>query len=246
MNKRFLQRILRHFGYYLRSTRHFGDDQWKDIATLLRPDPTRASIYFDVGAHHGETIAAMRLISPTAVIHAFEPDPESFGILSNAKTQSQGIHLHACALGHEPGTAAFRRNKESMTNSLLPTSQESLSGKDSNLTQTTEEIVVPVNTITAFCQRENIQTIDLLKTDCQGFDLKVLQGAEEMLRNQQIGLVTSEMIFDDEYDGQGHAHDILGFMFRSGYRLIGFYNMARNDRHECTFCDAIFAPHRVI
>jgi hypothetical protein len=88
--------------------------------------------------------------------------------------------------------------------------------------------------------REDIQWIDLLKTDCQGYDLMVLQGAEKMISSHQVGLITCEVIFDQEYDGQGKFHELLGYLDSFGYRLIGFYNMSRTRDNACTYCDVIF------
>jgi hypothetical protein len=102
-------------------------------------------------------------------------------------------------------------------------------------------IQVPVETLDAVCQRENIPWIDLLKTDCQGFDLMVLQGAEKMISSHQVGLITCEVIFDQEYDGQGKFHELLKFLDDRGYHLIGFYNMSRTRANDCTYCDVIFS-----
>lgn len=240
MIRRYIQSVLRPAGYYLRSTKHFGDNYWADLITLLGRIQSKAPVIFDVGAHHGETLVAMRTSFPRATIHCFEPDPESFGILSACATDYENIKLHPVALGTAPGKAEFHRNSESMTNSLLPTSAESLASDHASLTITREVIEVPIETLDAVCTRENIGWIDILKTDCQGYDLMVLQGGERMISSHQIGIVSCEVIFDREYDGQGTFHELLGFLDSRGYRFMGFYNMARNRDNECTFSDAIF------
>ena len=128
-----------------------------------------------------------------------------------------------------------------MTNSLLPTSTQSLEGDYGKFTVTQNVVQVPVETLDRFCSRENIDWIDILKTDCQGYDLMVLRGGEKMISSHRIGLVTCEVIFDQEYDGQGKFHELLGFLDSFDYRLVGFYNMSRNRQNECTYCDAIFS-----
>lgn len=62
-----------------------------------------------------------------------------------------------------------------------------------------------------------------------------------MISSPRIGIITYEVIFGDEYGGQGKFHELLGFLDIRGYRFIGFYNMAHDHHGNCTFCDAIFS-----
>jgi len=240
MFRTFVQSLLRPFGYYVRSSRHFGESHWADLSDLVSRRPSQAPVILDVGAHHGETLVVARAYFKNATIHCFEPDPASFRILSARANSMDNLKLHPCALGAAVDKAEFFRNSESMTNSLLPTSAESLHSDYGDLTVTNERIVVPVDTLDAFCQRESITWIDLLKTDCQGYDLKVMQGGNQMISGHHIGVIACEVIFDDEYDGQGSFHELLGFLDTHGYCFMGFYNTQRNRKQECTFCDAIF------
>lgn len=240
MLKRFIQSALRPLGYYLRSTTHFGDNYWTDLSNLAVDRHPQKQIIVDVGAHHGETLLAAREYFPAAILHCFEPDPESFGILQSCASALDDVILHPVALGAAPGKAEFHRNNESMTNSLLPTCAESLQSDYASLTKTKGVIEVPIDTLDAVCSREGIDWIDILKTDCQGYDLMVLQGGESMISSHKIGLITCEVIFDREYDGQGTYHELFKFLDSRGYRLMGFFNMARNAARECTFCDAVF------
>jgi FkbM family methyltransferase len=241
MLKRLIQTRLRKSGYYLRSTRHFGDDYWNDLELLIARQPSQSTLIIDVGAHHGETLIACRNRFPKSMIHCFEPDPESQEILAECATGLANVKLHPMALGNSTGVAEFHRNSESMTNSLLPTSAASRESEYADFTITKEMIQVPVETLDAVCERENIPWIDLLKTDCQGFDLMVLQGAEKMIASHQVGLITCEVIFDHEYEGQGKFHELLKFLDAHNYRLMGFYNMSRTTTNACTYCDVIFS-----
>lgn len=241
MFKQLIQSALLPAGYYLRSTRHFGDNYWTDLVTMLDRKQPEVPLIFDVGAHHGETLLALRGNFPGATIHCFEPDPESFGILSTCATDFENVKLHPVALGAAPGQAEFHRNSESMTNSLLPTSAESQESAYASFTVTKDVIQVPVETLDAVCAREKIEWIDILKTDCQGYDLMVLQGGEELIAAHRVGLITCEVIFDREYDGQGKFHELLSFLDAHDYRFLGFYNMSRNRQYECTYCDVIFS-----
>ena len=240
MLKNIIQTTLRRFGYYLRSTNRFGEGYWNDLVTLSGSKSDSKCVFFDVGAHHGETFEAVGMYFPKAGLHCFEPDPESFSILSSKAAGHPSVTLHHFALGSAPGTAEFHRNSDSLTNSLLPTSRESLQGEHSAMTSTREIVKVSIETLDTVCERESIANIDVLKTDCQGYDLQVLQGGERMISSHKIRVITCEVIFDDEYDGQGRFHELMAFLDLRGYLFMGFYNMARNQKQECTFCDAVF------
>lgn len=241
MLKRLIQSCLRRFGYYLKSSRRFGEDHWQDLCTLVGSKRGQQNpIVFDVGAHQGQTLSCINRVFPGAIVYCFEPDPDTSKILLAGAEKIPRAQIHNFALGSTPGTASFHRNRESMTNSLLPTSVAGQTGVYAGLTTTEEVIRVPIRTLDDFCAEKNIEFIDLLKTDCQGYDLKVLEGGSRMLSEHRVGVVTCEVIFDDEYEGQGTYHELMAFLDQRGYRFMGFHNMARNSALECTFCDAVF------
>ncbi len=49
-----------------------------------------------------------------------------------------------------------------------------------------QTIQVPLETIDHFCEQRGIEKIDYLKIDTEGAELRVLQGAERMLREHKI------------------------------------------------------------
>src|SRR5215813_3127897 len=77
-----------------------------------------APVIFDVGAHVGETAAHYRSLFPGALIHSFEPFPGSFAKLSAAFGADPRVVPHNAAVSDKTGTATFRVNRASVTNSL--------------------------------------------------------------------------------------------------------------------------------
>lgn len=245
MIKNLIQSLLRSQGYELRSTLRFGQSLWGDVRTLLERRGVEPAVAFDVGAHYGETFSAIRGAFPKACVHCFEPDPDSFGILKRNVEDRGSVALWHFALGSAPGTARFHRNKESMTNSLLPTAAAALDGHYRDLVVTESTIEVPVRTLDDVCAENGITKIDILKTDCQGYDLSVLKGGQKFLSERRAAVVICEMIFDSEYDGQGSYHDLCAFLDSKGYRLAGFYNMDRGADLGCTYCDTVFVAPEI-
>jgi hypothetical protein len=126
-----------------------------------------------------------------------------------------------------------------MCNSLLAANQN----LNSTAHQKIGEVDITVTTLDLFCQEKKIESLDLLKTDCQGFDLRVLRGAEKMLSAGRIKVIQSESLFAPEYDGQGWSFEILHFLSDLNYAPVSFGEPMRNERHEVIWSDVIF-KHR--
>jgi FkbM family methyltransferase len=240
--KRLIQNTIGRLGYGIINTRKFGWDPWQDIRILLKEVET--PVLFDVGAHTGETLVELARHFPRAVIHAFEPDPESFSLLQQAARQIPRARVYQLAMGDQPQTAKLLQNRTSMTNSILAAVPERKGEQRPDLYQNVGAVSVTVATLDQFCQAQNIDRIDLLKTDCQGFDLRVLKGAAGLLSKRQVRVIQCEALFDSEYVGQGWFYEILHFLTDMDYAPVAFHNLARNDRREIDWADAFFKPRR--
>jgi FkbM family methyltransferase len=211
-----------------------GRDPWRDVQILL--GATTTPICFDVGAHRGETIKSMLEYFPKAIVHAFEPDPDNFAALQKAVANFPQTRLHRLALGDRQQETTLIKTHFSMSNSLLPAD----AGLQSSAHKKIGEVAISVTTLDQFCAEQKIETIDLLKTDCQGFDLRVLKGAAKMLSERRIRVIQCESLFVAEYEGQGWFYDILHFLSDLGYAPVSFGEPARNADNEVMWTDVIF------
>ena len=91
-----------------------------------------------------------------------------------------------------------------------------------------------------WCAQHSLSYIDVLKTDCQGYDLEVLKGADALLRNRQIGTLCVEVLFTELYQGQAYFDDILSFLRLRGYSLFGIYGVCRDSERAMAWADAVF------
>lgn len=145
-----------------------------DLATCIKKSNP---VIFDIGANEGQSATTYLTLFSQPQIYAFEPDTEVFNILS--KELNGKIKAFNQAVGAELGVLKFNKFNNSCLNSLLKIdvatenrfSQEGLK----------EIVEVPLTTVDVFCSQHNIQHIDLLKSDTQGYEINVLEGAKEML-----------------------------------------------------------------
>jgi FkbM family methyltransferase len=153
---------------------------WLDV---VEPLLAKDDIVFDVGTNIG-TIANW-FANRTQHVHGFEPHPANLQMTNDqiALRNTKNITLSQLALGSEPGTLQLHVKSFHGHHSLGDTSSS----------PTVEKIDVEVDTVDRYCATNEIERIDFLKIDVEGFEEDVLKGAASMLKNQNIGLVLFEL-----------------------------------------------------
>ena len=76
-------------------------------------------------------------------------------------------------------------------------------------------------TLDNYCLQNNIEKIDILKIDTQGYEDKVLQGSQEILKKEIVYSVESEIMLDDVYEKYFTFNDLEKFLVPNNYRLVG-------------------------
>lgn len=197
-------------------------------------------IIFDVGAHFGESVTFLKKTFPSSSIYSFEPDPDSFSVLtSSAVGRSQCFNI---ALSDVDGTACFYRNSISHTNSLHKVNTNS---KDSiGIANATEsgnlsffenfnyEIYVPTVRLDTFTLEHAIYSVDLLKIDVQGAECSVLKGGVNTLEKTKV--VILEISFFDYYDNQTSFMDVEKIIHPLGFRLFTISEISNNPMNGRT------------
>lgn len=186
-------------------------------------------LIIDAGAHVGLAAARFRELFPRAMIHCFEPFPESFERLKTSVGQRAPIELHKVALAAADGQAEFSVNRNSATNSLLASDQDAARYWRSDAPKTTNTLTVPTQALEEFARERKIDAIDILKMDVQGGEYEVLKGAAELLSRQAIGLIYMELITAPTYVGQHRMREYLDLFDAVGYELFDFYNLGRSN-----------------
>ncbi len=155
-----------------------------------RNTPLRA---IDIGANIGywsqHLIEACRRAGVSDLqLWAFEPSDEIRAVLTErlrVAPPGYRVTVRPEAVSSASGTAAFDGSS-------------GLSGVKSLLTEKLLAqpelpcVTVPVTTLEAILSEEKIEEVDFVKSDVEGFDLSVIQGARLLLRDGRIGLFQFE------------------------------------------------------
>lgn len=193
----------------------FGLSEVVDIGKLGKPNP---QVVFDVGANVGSVASRYAAAWPDALIHAFEPIPSNFHILEAVSRRNPRIVAIPRAVGRKSGIVAVKvRGIE--THTLI----DAINAEDASA----DRITVQVTTIEEYCGEREINRINLLKTDTEGFDLEVLKGAEGLLRNGRVDLILSEIEFRKRPTGpHTNFFALHSYLVPFGYNLATIYTEA--------------------
>jgi FkbM family methyltransferase len=197
-------------------------------------------VIFDIGAHHGESVEYLKELFPKSKIQSFEPDPESFNILSSKAID--GVSYHNQALSDSEGTATFFRNKISHTNSLFKVNLNStdsigitnaiVNDDEQYLSGFNSEFQVITTTLDTFIMAHSIEIIDLLKIDVQGAECSVLSGGEKLLKKTKV--IVLEISFFDYYEHQTSFLDVELLLSPLGFKLYSISEISNNPMNGRT------------
>lgn len=203
-----------------------------NIVLRKRLEASASPVIFDVGANTGQTIKRFKSILPKSEIHAFEPSPTTFEQLRATAAKYPNVHLNNLGVGRRKGSLKLQENIHSDLSSFLPPDKDCWGSIE-------RQTIVPITTIDDYCRETDIRSINLLKTDTQGFDRDVLDGATMMIGAKKIELILTEVTFCKLYEGQPLAPEFIRHILDLGYRLVGLYDYGY--RHDAVgWCDALF------
>ena len=200
-------------------------------------------VLFDIGAHHGESTQEMLSHFESANIHAFEPEHSNFQLLSNLFFEKDNVTLVNKGVGSICEKRMFYINALSHTNSFLKVNEMSqdhisiqkLDADDKRALfkkSYNQEKLTEIITIDDYCNQEDIKSIDLLKIDTQGFEIKCLQGAAEMLN--AVKIIKCEVSFFDYYEKATSFFELESILRPYGFELYAIPFISQNPANGRT------------
>ena len=203
----------------------------KMVFFLKKNELVNFKIVFDVGAHEGETIELCLDHFNIEKIYSFEPSHFSFKNLKkkvdkikNKKIKTE-IILENIALGTENKNIKIKHMNESSSSTIKELNTKSkyykkkkkllFNLKNQNLFN---EISVQQKNLDDYISQKNIQKLDFLKIDTEGYEFEVLSGVKKNIKN--IKLILFEHHYHDMIKKNykfGDVHDLLN---KNNFRQI--------------------------
>ena len=197
--RKLIRKLYNYFGYRIIKFRSL-DHIFKDY---LGERP----IIMDIGANKGQSIQRFEKIFKEPEIHSFEPIKfESDKLLKRYKDKSN-IIINNLAVGDVSELKKFNISKKlvlllSIKNSSsrwldIRARQTKLSRNDIILDKVEEVGVIKLD---EYCEKNNIEHIDLLKIDTEGYEDKVLEGALNLIKSNKISMIFVEIQLGNVYE----------------------------------------------
>ena len=220
-----------------------------DLRTIRRSDSIdlnlrryikahEVGLVIDCGAHVGEFARMCRWAGYPGRLMSFEPASEQFAKLERNAAADPGWSVHRIGLGAEQATLALNINAGSNFNSVRA-SREDMTGRFPALVTTTTESI-EVRRLEQVLDDADVSsdTPIFLKTDTQGYDLEVIQGAGGRLA--QVQAVMVEMPVHPIYQGAPDHWSIAKTLRDLGFDLYSFSTVSRDAHGGVIEYDAIW------
>ena len=190
---------------------------WEEF-NLIKRFLKEGDTAFDIGANMGFYTIWFSKFIKNGHIHSFEPDERNYERLCKnieINRMTKLITAHKKAVSDVNDTILFSKG--------LDGENHILTGEGKNL----ETVRLEAITLDSFCFKSNVENIDYLKIDVEGFETSVLLGGAEMFRQKRIAIVQLELNQAILNSGK-EITDILSLLESYDYSLCS-YDIDRNE-----------------
>ncbi len=237
MIKYFSLKILAIFDFYYQ----------KKLFSFLKNRGYRNFDYiFDIGAHHGESIKLFLNNFKIKNIYSFEASNENFKILQKntkklqKKFDNVNILIENFAVGDEEKIVKMKQMNESSSSTINSYNVKSkyfkkkslflFSSKNKNFFS---EIDVKQVSLSNYMTEKNINEIDFIKIDTEGYEYYVLKGLQNQFK--KIKLILFEHHYDNMLVKDYKFKDIHNFLIKYKFKQIYKYKMAFRKTFEYVY-----------
>ena len=186
-------------------------------------------LILDVGANRGQSIDFFKKLFRNSIIHSFEPLPQLFQGLTKYKSDPQIFLNNLCIVSplllkiNGTKTVFYESILDETSTLILP---DATSGyqvlKARLLGQTVDglykKIEVDATTVDLYCFENQINKIDILKIDVEGYELGVLEGCTVLFDANRIECVVLESHEDDMRESS--KNDIDNLLMSAGLQIV--------------------------
>ena len=182
-----------------------------ELSKLLKKINTIETL-IDVGSNKGQFILITKKFFPNISIHSFEPLNEELSIQKSI-LKNNNIYYYNLALGNEENEDNIYITKRKDSSSLLKPKIGI-----SEIYKTNEIRKIKISTIDKIFLNKNLKKPILLKLDVQGYEMNVLRGSNQYLRN--IDYIICEISYSDVYEKQAMSDEIINHLNTNNFEIF--------------------------
>lgn len=144
------------------------------------------------GAHQGFFVChCSKLVGSSGKIFAFEPEPNNYGILSEAVKNLDNVKIFPFALGDREITAKFYINSDNDGGHALW--DVSINPNNHKTKENKQIIPAEVKTIDDFFEDEDLSHLKLLMLDAEGSEHAILRGGINTIVDNDVPFIICEI-----------------------------------------------------
>ena len=220
-------------------------------------------IIFDIGANDGLSLEEFKTWWRNSTVHCFEPQEECLDVLIKRSIayKKSSVIINRTAVGekaeenvdfysHDINTGLSGFNKVN-TDSIDSVYLNELKIADSStklnqyMNKLNHERLVDVIRLDDYMDKFEIDRINLLKIDTQGYEPEVLSGLGKRLGD--VDVIVTELMFYDYYNRRLSFTDIENYLIPAGFQLYDISHIAKNPMNGRTdWVDVIYVNNQVI
>jgi FkbM family methyltransferase len=182
------------------------------LIQLLEP----GMVFFDIGAHRGYfSLLASRLVGDNGQVHAFEPTPETYSLLSQNVQKKSNVTCNQLAVYSESTELTFNDfglSAPAFNSLYAPRMNKATAAR------------MPVNvrkvqaiSVDDYVERSGAKP-DLIKIDAESAEMDILKGMSRTLERLRPGFTLE--VGDEDIDGVASSKELIEFACSFGYTPI--------------------------
>jgi FkbM family methyltransferase len=227
-----IQSVLGKFGYRLIRVENVFQPRYglKYFFALLKDRGFAPKHIIDVGANRGLWTRAAVKFFPDAEYILVEPQDRLKTYIQDLLDNGTKIQWINAGASDKPGTLPFTVSHRD-DSSTFDMSEEQ--ARAAGLQRT----LIPVRTLNEIWASVGGPAPEMVKIDAEGFDLKVLAGASDLLGKTEIFLMEAVICSPCE----NTAREVINRMHEAGYRLLDVTDLNRSPRYGVLWlCELAF------
>lgn len=208
--------------------------------TLLGLQQKQFCTVIDCGANEGQFARWISGFFPESRLYCFEPLQEPYKKLEEwAATQNGRVRCFQLALGDSEGQVEMQQHTQHSPSSSLLASTAHCHELYPQ-TRPKRSVVVQITTLDHALAGEidRMPRDILLKLDVQGYEDRVLRGANRTLG--QVSACILEVCLDPLYEGQADFFALSSLLYDRGFRYAGNLEQYYGDGGRVVYLDALF------
>lgn len=188
----------------------------------------KGDVAIDIGANIGYfTLLFSEIVGKDGRVYAFEPDPQNIPWLKRnvLKNQANNVLIEPKAVGHNEGCGLLYQDLTTTRTSSLLQESWSPDGKKRNAVE------VQIVTLDGFCS--NVDQVDMVKIDTEGFEKDVVDGGKQFFSELKpiVLIEISEL----------HRKYIFDFFDQLNYQAFSPVSSRKLEPEECLH-NVLFCP----